>query len=650
MSQHGHDSGASPTSALASVAGNVIAAVSASASAGHASATVKVKHKKPRLEYIWYGILGLLALATLLNAVYLAWATLRRYRARHGKSTSSHRPTGKVALRRLPQAVVSGSRIVSFRMRIPYIDMTLFELVLTMVYIGGCLAWCLTPTDGLLPRNNLLPGTWGGKTGIVAAGHIPLAVLLALKNNPITWLTGLGHEKLVLMHRIVSRVLFLMTWLHLVGEYFRSLPKLLNAGWKVAGLVGAIAQTITTIFGIKQIRHRYYEVFYSTHVLLILVFIISVHYHCVGAKYDRYVWPVWVLWGFDRILRGSRYLLFNVILKPKNPKALIEHLGSDGLRVTLKRRMPGGWKAGQHVFLAFPKLGIESHPFTIGNVYEKEENGEAEMVFIIRAMGGQTRMLIDRAMPSGSCEMTSLFDGPYGHPEDIRPFTTCVFIAGGTGVTYTIARMHQLFKDVHASNACAKRVAFIWAVRTETEYEWISADLAKVVALAPSSISLSVEIFLTGARRDTDAQALPVFDKGFEDAEKGLAPLSTVSSSERKSGTESCNEKCEAGSSTQGSGACTPTKSGVSTPTAAVATVGIEGAFPCMSRRSGRPDVSRILEEEISASEGAVAVDVSGPDGLVDAVRSSLCGSFVGLMATLKGTPTVLLSVEQFRM
>ena len=57
---------------------------------------------------------------------------------------------------------------------------------------------------------------------------------------------------------------------------------------------------------------------------------------------------------------------------------------------------------------------------------------EAEMVFIIRAMGGQTRTLLNRALKNGSCELTAFFDGPYGHPEDIRPFTTCIFIAGKT--------------------------------------------------------------------------------------------------------------------------------------------------------------------------------------------------------------------------
>ena len=54
------------------------------------------------------------------------------------------------------------------------------------------------------------------------------------------------------------------------------------------------------------------------------------------------------------------------------------------------------------------------------------------MVFIIRAMQGQTRVLMDRAIadPTGCCELPAMIDGPYGHPEDLRPFSTCVFIAG----------------------------------------------------------------------------------------------------------------------------------------------------------------------------------------------------------------------------
>ncbi|OJT07995.1 Ferric reductase transmembrane component 4 [Trametes pubescens] len=577
-----------------------------------------------------------MGLATVINIGFVAWATYRRYQVRWKKDISpSPRPSGKLSIRRLPHAILSAARIWGFRLRIPYVEMTLVEFFLGIMYMAGCLAFVYSPLDTIKPMVNLVPKYWGAKAGLLGAAQLPLAVFLALKNNPVTWLTGLGHEKLILMHRIVSRCIFVLTWIHFVGEYYRAPRKLLSAGWKVAGLIGGVAQTITTIFGIKQIRHAYYELFYSSHVVLILTLIITIHVHCIPMESEQYVWPCYIIWGADRLLRGSRYVLFNLILRPKNRKALIEDIGSDGLRVTLKRRIPGGWKAGQHVFLAFPGLDIQSHPFTIGKVYEKEEGGdEAEMQFIIRAQGGQTRMLMERAMPTGRCELNALFDGPYGHPEDIRAFTTCIFIAGGTGVTYTVARMHQLFKDIHASDARATRVVFVWAIRTETEYSWVASDIAKIVALAPSLVSLLVDIYITGGAR-TD-KALPELEKDF-DIEKDtvVTSTSTPTRTQSLSSSERCdNEKME---------------SGATTPTTAV-----NGVFafhrPGVTRKDGRPDMRRILEEEITVSEGAVAVDVSGPDGLISAVRSALSQPFTGPLATMRGTPTVLLSVEQFRM
>ncbi|KAL1944169.1 hypothetical protein VTO73DRAFT_3354 [Trametes versicolor] len=645
-SLEGQVSSAFATSTIASSASTIINAASSSSAAKSSGAATTVRHKQANVEHVWYGILALLGLATLVNASYIVWSIFFRYRARH--------------------AALSLLRIVSFRMRVPFVDMTLLELLLAIVYVGGCLAWSFVPRDNILPRVNLEPATWGGNTGKLAAGQLPLAVVLALKNNPITWLTGIGHERLVPVHRMVSRCIFVLVWLHLVGVYIRSPAQFINEGWKVAGLVGAVAQTITTIFGIKQIRHRYYEVFYSSHVVLILVFLIAVHIHCIPVKFDMYMWAVWAIWGFDRLVRASRYILFNLLLPCTRPKALVECIRAKGLRVTLKRKIPGGWKAGQHAFLAFPKLGIESHPFTILSVYEKDQaSSEAEMVFIIRAMGGQTNTLLDLAMPTGHCELTALVDGPYGHPEDIRPFSTCVFIAGGTGVTYTMARMHQLFRDVLASNACTKRVVFVWAVRTEAESQWILADLAKITALAPQSLSVSVAVFVTGAGSNRATAYLPTLGKDC-DLGKALA-LSTLARSDCRSPTSSrvekedarCDEKTDEGSSgSQGSGTCTPTNtdtdyfgSGASTPTF---TACADAALPLsrggITRRSGRPDVRKILEEEITASTGAVAVDVSGPDGLMNAVRSALCQSFTGPAATLRGTPTVMLSVEQFRM
>ncbi len=194
------------------------------------------------------------------------------------------------------------------------------------------------------------------------------------------------------------------------------------------------------------------------------VFLISLHIHVRAKGYDIYMWGMWAVWAFDRLFRAGRYVLFNLILRPRpSPdadssssstlNARITAIGADGMRVALRRRVLGGWQAGQHAFLAFPTLGLQSHPFTIASIYDAHRGGagstgetgtkekvekrsgkeeEAEMVFLIRAMDGQTRTLLHRALASesGSFELPAMVDGPYGHPEDIRPFETCVFIAG----------------------------------------------------------------------------------------------------------------------------------------------------------------------------------------------------------------------------
>ncbi|TBU64048.1 hypothetical protein BD310DRAFT_807240 [Dichomitus squalens] len=521
------------------------------------------------------------------------------------------------------------------------------EIVFTILYMGGCLAFTFAPTDNMKPAVNLMPKYWGNDAGKIAAIQLPFVVVLGLKNNPITWLTGVGHEKLNIMHRVVSRCILFFTWLHLIGmrpdQPYGSVALMLNETWKVLGLVGAVAQTLTTIFGIKAIRRRFYEFFFITHVILILVFIVCTHLHVRAKDYAVYVWPCYVLWGFDRAVRLGRYLLFNVVLRPQKFTASVEVIRTDALRVTLKRRIPGGWTAGQHVFVAFPTLGLQSHPFTISNVYEKDADGkEAEITLIVRTMNGQTKKLMDRALPTGSCELPAMIDGPYGRPEDIRPFSTCVFIAGGTGVTYTLSRMHQLFKDIGAGDACAQRVTFVWTIRTEDEYQWLAADLERVVAAAPPNLSLTVDVHVSGSRTAPPNLSLPELEKG--DGDVGIDVEKRHWHDSSYGNTASCPTsppKSEADK--YDSTATTPTVSSRSASKEALASRAI-------NRRSGRPDVYTLLEEEITTAQGAVAVDVSGPDGLVGAVRSALCAPFAGPVAALKGTPTVLLCVEQFRM
>jgi hypothetical protein len=54
----------------------------------------------------------------------------------------------------------------------------------------------------------------GVRTGLMAAALIPLTIALAGKVNLVTWLTGIGHEKLNVFHRYVGWILFYLSVVH----------------------------------------------------------------------------------------------------------------------------------------------------------------------------------------------------------------------------------------------------------------------------------------------------------------------------------------------------------------------------------------------------------------------------------------------------
>jgi predicted ferric reductase len=54
------------------------------------------------------------------------------------------------------------------------------------------------------------------RTGLMAAALIPLTVALAGKVNLVTMLTGIGHEKLNVMHRWVAWIMFFLSTVHTI--------------------------------------------------------------------------------------------------------------------------------------------------------------------------------------------------------------------------------------------------------------------------------------------------------------------------------------------------------------------------------------------------------------------------------------------------
>jgi ferric-chelate reductase len=151
---------------------------------------------------------------------------------------------------------------------------------------------------------------------------------------------------------------------------------------------------------------------------------------------DYYMWPGFLLWGLDRLVRAGRTFWNNTIWRRDKvySKGTIEVLSGDTLRLTLKRRI--SWTAGQHAYVILPSvstLPTEAHPFTIASAPNSVDGSgdpvEKDVVFIVRAREGFTARLLALAK-KGAGSVPAYMDGPYGLPPDLTSFSTVILVAG----------------------------------------------------------------------------------------------------------------------------------------------------------------------------------------------------------------------------
>lgn len=139
---------------MASPAPSSSAAKAAAASAAamkaikHRGETVRALHRRPRApplltapqEYpkdMVYFVFSFVAAAAAINVYSVGWAYWRRYRL--AKADPPSPP--KAGLGRLPAAVLTACRIVSFRLRIPSINLYVLEILLSAFYLLALLLW-----------------------------------------------------------------------------------------------------------------------------------------------------------------------------------------------------------------------------------------------------------------------------------------------------------------------------------------------------------------------------------------------------------------------------------------------------------------------------------------------------------------------------
>lgn len=139
-----------------------------------------------------------------------------------------------------------------------------------------------------------------------------------------------------------------------------------------------------------------------------------------------------------------------------------------------------GWRAGQHVRIRVPGLGMgygyQAHPFTIASA----PNGEG-MVLMCKVVGKWTDRLFDFANNAhqshgrsekthrGPLKATVVIEGPYGGLGNtlLPAFSGLLLVAGGSGITHALALAHDLINRSPCGVVRARVIDLVWTVRTQ---------------------------------------------------------------------------------------------------------------------------------------------------------------------------------------
>ncbi|PPQ83706.1 hypothetical protein CVT24_008039 [Panaeolus cyanescens] len=219
-------------------------------------------------KQVIYLLVSFLALVSIVHYLSLVQKYIR---ARRSSSTSRRKAGWAV---RLPLAIVDSFRALLFRWSIPVpfgYSLNIAEVGLTLAYLAVLLTWTFVNTT-TVTGIKVEPHYYANRAGTIAASQLPLITALGMRNNLVSWLTGVSYDKLNYLHRIGFRSLIILIWIHAGGRMTVGLldDEALTSRWVQCGLLAAISLVIMSILTLRPLRKLSYEVFLVIHFVFAL--------------------------------------------------------------------------------------------------------------------------------------------------------------------------------------------------------------------------------------------------------------------------------------------------------------------------------------------------------------------------------------------
>ncbi|KAF2135940.1 uncharacterized protein K452DRAFT_238379 [Aplosporella prunicola CBS 121167] len=359
------------------------------------------------------------------------------------------------------------------------------------------------------------------RSGMLAVSLMPWIIALSMKANLISLMTGIGHERLNVLHRWGAYLMLFLSLIHTIP--FCITPIWEDGGLEVfyvllrgdnfypygTGIAAIVPLLFLCIHSLPQIRSWMYELFVSVHVPVSIVYLAMLFWHCRNFLTSwHYLYATVAIWVASYIIR-----LF--YLNWTNPRrmswligdeAAVTILPENAIKVTIPTQTK--WRPGQYVYLRMPGISVfENHPFTIASLCSDDFPSAygpeyRDMVLVFRPFRGFTQKVLKSAIEHGPWHTYRAFiDGPYGGMQRrLEAFDHVVLIAGGSGVTALVSQLLDLVKRMRDGKAVTKSVQVVWACKRPETMEWFKEELRICREFAPPD-TVQFQFFITAAKR-----------------------------------------------------------------------------------------------------------------------------------------------------
>ncbi|CAE7189907.1 unnamed protein product, partial [Rhizoctonia solani] len=386
------------------------------------------------------------------------------------------------------------------------------------------------------------------RPGFIAVAQFPVLFLTAAKYNPSFAFIGRGHDKLNFLHRWAGRGVSMAVAVHAVfwvWKRFRTgrACRLYTNQADMTGIVATIVLAIMVVLSRSQVRRRCYELFFVSHVIGTIVFMILIFFHIKWYLAGTWLLTPTIIYGLDLALRSIRFRVKDAKLEAVDDQMTLIHIQNCG----------SGWRAGQHVhvrLIAPNGVSNESHSFSIVNAprvstsstslfsqsYPTTPNSTTPLIqntdtnpnehgiltLAARVTGTWTRDLnslartgIPSILQPGTSQTSApaegtpaadlkspirvLVDGPYGAPPKPQG-ERVVMVCGGSGAAYILGVLADWLdegdvpeedeeEDDSTSNrssrpSCVHSILLIWYIREARCVRWFADHLRRIGALA----------------------------------------------------------------------------------------------------------------------------------------------------------------------